>query len=162
VNSLRPVIGIDPGISRVGYGVIGHRSNSTVTVYCKGVISTDPSEPMPERLNVIYTGLREIMREFSPCSSGVEKIFFAHNHQSILKLAQARGVVLLACARQGIPVLEYSPQEVKKAVVGNGKATKEQVQYMVRLLLNLKSIPKPHDMADSLAIAICHLHSYRQ
>jgi len=159
LESLRPVIGIDPGISRVGYGVIGFRRDSTIEVYDKGVIKTDSKDSLAVRLDFIYSGLEEVIKKHSPQSSAIEKIFFAHNHQAILKLAQARGVAVLACARNCMPLCEYSPQEIKKAVVGNGKATKEQVQYMVRLLLNLKSIPKPADMADALAIAICHIHS---
>ncbi len=148
------VLGVDPGTLKTGYGVVRMEGNKLSHV-AHGVISTRSSEELPLRLKTIYKGLREVIAEFGPAEAGVESIFHARNAQSALKLGHARGVILLALEEEHLPIGEYSPMQVKSAVVGYGRATKEQVQDMVQRLLKL---PKkaPEDASDALAVAICH------
>jgi len=152
--------GIDPGTARMGYGVVDEVAGS-LRVVDFGVISTTPAQSLPERLQVLHTRLTDLMVRYEPSAAAVETLFFNRNVQTALAVGHARGVALLAAAQAGLPVYEYSPLQVKDAVVGYGRASKEQVQAMIRALLNLESVPKPDDAADALAIAICHLHSAR-
>ncbi|NMA15448.1 MAG: crossover junction endodeoxyribonuclease RuvC, partial [Clostridia bacterium] len=121
---------------------------------------TEAELPFPERIKIIYDGLTEIINKHDPSDLAIEELFFNKNTRTALTVGQARGVLLLAAAHHGLPVGEYTPLQVKQAVVGNGRAEKQQVQYMVKVLLNMSSIPQPDDAADALAIAICHAHWY--
>jgi len=126
-----------------------------------GLVTTSTGTSLPERLQEIYQALRDLMAEIAPEALAAEELFFSRNARTALAVGQARGVVLLAAAHAGVPVFEYTPLQVKQAVAGYGKAPKEQVQEMVRVLLGLPETPKPDDVADALAVAICHLHSAR-
>lgn len=152
------VLGIDPGTAITGYGLVqGGDAELALVEY--GVITTDQEKPLPERLREIYERLSALIRERRPAAAAVEKLFFAKNVRTALSVGQARGVALLAMANAGLPVHEYTPLEVKQAVAGYGRASKEQVQQMVKMLLGLPSVPQPDDAADAIAVAICHIHS---
>lgn len=153
------VIGIDPGTATTGYGILREEIDGQLAVIDYGVIQTAADLPMPERLLELYRQLNEIILLHRPESGAVEKLFFQRNVRTAISVGQGRGVVLLALASQGITVGEYTPLEVKQAVAGYGMADKRQVQEMVRILLDLETIPKPDDAADALAIAICHIHT---
>jgi crossover junction endodeoxyribonuclease RuvC len=155
------VIGIDPGTATTGYGLVREERDGTLTAIAYGVVTTPASEDMPKRLVQLYEELMQIIALHRPESGAVEKLFFQKNVKTAITVAQGRGVALLALAQTGIVVGEYTPLEVKQSVVGYGNADKGQVQQMVRVLLNLESIPKPDDAADALAIAICHLHNVK-
>ena len=156
------VIGIDPGTATTGYGVIKEDDNGNFEVLDYGVVSTRPDLPLEKRLKIIFDTISSLIILHKPAIAAVEKLFFKQNVTNAISVGQARGVVLLAFANNGIPVSEYSPAEVKSAVSGYGGAEKSQVQAMVKAILNLDEIPKPDDAADALAIAICHLNSYRR
>ena len=152
------IFGIDPGSERTGYGCIERAGGRHRLVIC-GSLSAPPRATFPDRLKSIHAGLRALLLEYRPDCLAVEDIFHARNVRSALKLGHARGVVLLAAAEAGVPVAEYAPAVIKRAVVGYGRAEKAQVQQMVKLLLGLDAVPSPHDVADALAVAICHLHN---
>jgi crossover junction endodeoxyribonuclease RuvC len=154
------VIGIDPGTATTGYGLVQERPDGSLEVVDFGAILTPAHTPLAERLLELHHQLNDILLLHRPESGAVEKLFFQKNVRTALNVGQARGVVLLALAEAGLPVAEYTPLEVKQAVVGYGGADKNQVQQMVRALLALEDIPRPDDAADALAIAICHLHSH--
>lgn len=151
------IMGVDPGTLITGYGVI-KKNGVTLQVLDVGVIKIRPSDRMPLRLKRIYSSLCAIIERFNPDEFAIETAFYSKNAQSALKIGQARGVSILAGVNFEIPVTEYSPREVKKAVVGNGAASKEQVQYMITNLLKLKSAPPYFDATDALAVAVCHSH----
>jgi len=153
------MLGIDPGSLVTGYGVVEGDANRLVYV-ASGGIRTRPSDSLSDRLKVIYDGLNEVIARYVPEGAGVENIFHSHNVQSALKLGHARGVALLAVVNAKLPVAEYLPMEVRKAVVGTGHADKEQVQKMVQLLLQ-HTCDRGYDASDALAVAICHFYSYR-
>ena len=152
------ILGVDPGSQVTGYGLIQVEGNHICCIEYGGVLGTikGQSNLFPDRLRRIYTELREVLKRHTPAVMAVEDIFFSVNAKSVLKLGQTRGVVLLAAGQFEIPLVEYTPLEVKKAVVGYGRASKQQIQMMVRTLLNLREEPRPHDAADALAIALCH------
>ncbi|MCX6550944.1 MAG: crossover junction endodeoxyribonuclease RuvC [Acidobacteria bacterium] len=152
------VFGVDPGSDRTGYGCIDTDGSRHRLVAC-GAISTSPRATFPEKLLTIHETLGRLLAEHRPDCVAVENIFYAANVRGALKLGHARGVALLAAVEQGYPVFEYAPAEIKRAVVGYGRAEKRQVGEMVRLLLGLDAIPEPNDAADALAVAICHVHS---
>jgi crossover junction endodeoxyribonuclease RuvC len=152
------IFGIDPGSERTGYGCIDTDGSRHRLVAC-GAISAGPGADFLARLLAIHEGLRALLDEHHPDCVAIEDVFHARNVRSALKLGHARGVALLAATQAGMPVTAYSPAEVKRAVVGYGRAEKHQVQQMVCLLLGLTSAPTPYDASDALAIAICHLHS---
>jgi len=155
------ILGIDPGTASVGYGVIEEQDGQVVMVDC-GVIKTAPSDgTTAERLQIIFVELNKLLDIFQPDSAAVEELFFGRNITTAIKVGQARGVLLLALANASIPVAEYSPPKIKEAVSGYGKASKQQVQYMVKNLLNLEEIPRPDDAADGLAVALTHYQWYR-
>ena len=154
-------IGIDPGTAITGYGVVREEQDGSLQVVDYGVIQTSADDAMPDRLVQLYQQLKEIINLHSPQSAAVEKLFFARNVRTALSVGQARGIALLALAESGVSIAEYSPNEIKQAVVGYGGADKHQVQKMVQALLELENIPHPDDAADALAVAICHLHSAR-
>ena len=152
------IFGIDPGSERTGYGcieVIGSRHH--LVIY--GSIAAPAHSTFPEKLKHIHSGLVALLARHRPDCVAVETIFYARNVRSALKLGHARGVALLAASEAGLTVVEYAPAEIKRAVVGYGRAEKHQVQQMVKLLLGLDAPPSPHDAADALAVAICHVHS---
>lgn len=153
------VIGIDPGTATTGYGIVEQDGNGQLTSLDAGVILTSKDEPLELRLKEIFEQVNKLILLHQPESAAVEKLFFNNNVTNAMSVGQARGVVLLALARNNVPVYEYSPNEVKSAISGYGSADKVQVQQMVKAVLGLDSIPKPDDAADALAIAICHIHS---
>lgn len=155
------VVGIDPGLATTGYGVIRELAQGDLEVVDYGVILTPVDEPMGQRLLRLYKQLKELIILHQPESGAVEKLFFQRNVRSAMAVGQARGVVMLTLAETGLPVMEYNPMEVKQAISGYGRASKEQMQRMVSTLLRLQDIPRPDDAADALAIAICHIHSRR-
>ena len=150
------ILGIDPGSINTGYGIIDMDGNHASMVE-HGIIRVK-GEELGARLDCIYTGLEQIIREYLPQETAVEKVFMQRNADSALKLGQARGAAITACARQQLPVFEYSATQVKQATVGKGHAAKKQVQHMIKVLLCLRDTPPP-DAADALAIALCHGHS---
>jgi crossover junction endodeoxyribonuclease RuvC len=154
------IFGIDPGSDRTGYGCI-ETDGSRHRVVLSGAISSPSATAFPEKLLRIHTRLAALIIECRPDCVAIESIFFAANARSALKLGHARGVAVLAAVEAGVPVVEYSPAEIKRAVVGYGRAEKHQVQQMVKLVLGLARAPSPHDVADALAVAICHVHSTR-
>lgn len=151
------MLGIDPGSETTGWGVIETEGRKLKLVEF-GVVRASTRETFPARLLKISEGVEEIIARFRPDSCSVEEAFYAVNVKTALKLGQVRGVVLVAAERARVEVNEYSPRLVKQTVVGYGNAEKHQVQEMVRLLLGLQSVPEPHDAADALANAICHVH----
>lgn len=150
------VLGIDPGTANTGYGVVRGGGAFPTLVEC-GVIRTRARDPLPARLLEIYEGVRELIERHSPDALSVEDVFYARNVRTTVVLGHARGVILLAAAQHGLVVNEYAPAEIKKAVVGTGGATKEQVQFMLTRLLRLKSVPQPSDAADGVAAALACL-----
>jgi crossover junction endodeoxyribonuclease RuvC len=154
------IFGIDPGSERTGYGCVETDGSRHRIVTC-GAITSPRSASFPDRLLAIHTGLSALLTDCRPDCVAIENLFFATNVRSALKLGHARGVAMLAAVEAGVPVVEYTPAEIKRAVVGYGRAEKPQVQQMVKILLGLASVPSPHDAADALAVAICHVHSQR-
>jgi len=152
------ILGVDPGFAITGYGIVEYAGNK-FRVLDVGVISTEAGLALSGRLLAISEGLDDLIGRYKPDAMAVEELFFNTNVKTAIKVGHGRGVALLAAAKAGINVYEYTPLQVKQAVVGYGRAKKEQVQQMVKLLLHLEKIPKPDDAADALAIAICHAHS---
>lgn len=152
------VLGIDPGYAIVGYGLVRSEQNK-ISPLQYGVIRTPADKPIEDRLLEIYNDITGLIRAFSPDQVAIEKLFFNTNETTAINVSQARGVIVLACAKAGVPVFEYTPLQVKMSVVGYGRAEKKQVMEMTRMLLNLEKVPKPDDAADALAIAVCHAHT---
>lgn len=152
-------LGIDPGTAIVGYGLVQENPDGSLRAIAYGVIRTDSKDPMPKRLAVIYTQLQQLISTYNPDRAAVEELFFAKNVTTAMTVSQGRGVILLALEQAKIPIQEIKPNVVKQSVSGYGGADKHQMQEMVRLLLNLESIPKPDDAADALAIAITNLYT---
>lgn len=150
------VLGIDPGLSRCGYGCVTARG-ATPTAVAAGVLTTEPERPLAERLAVLRRDLQCLVQELQPQVVVVERVFFQTNARTAMSVGQASGVALLTAAEAGCDVVEYSSNEVKLAVAGHGGATKEQVQAMVARVLGLPAVPRPADAADALALAICHV-----
>ena len=154
------VLGIDPGTAITGYGLVSERDTQAIAV-AQGAILTPANEPLPDRLVTIHRELTRIIEQYRPDSAAVEQLFFNKNVRTALSVGHARGVTLLALAQANVPIYEYTPLEVKLAVTGNGRADKHQIQQMITLLLGLDAVPKPDDVADALAVAVCHIHSVR-
>ncbi len=152
------ILGIDPGIATVGFGVLDFSNNRYRLVRC-GVITTPAHTPLSDRLNMIYEDLCILFDEFKPDVAAVEELFFNTNITTGISVAHGRGVILLACYRAGVKIYEYTPLQVKQAVVGYGRAEKKQVMDMVKRLCGLSSTPKPDDAADAVALALCHARS---
>jgi len=152
------VFGIDPGSERTGYGCVETDGSRHRLVTC-GAISSPALASFPDRLHRIHRELTRILAECRPECVAIENLFHSVNVRSALKLGHARGVAMLAAVEAGVPVFEYTPAEIKRAVVGYGRAEKPQVQHMIKLLLGLADVPSPHDAADALAVAICHVHA---
>ena len=155
------VIGIDPGTATTGYGLVRLMPDGELVSVSYGIISTSKDDTPSARLEKIFNELNKLIKKHKPETAAVEKLFFARNVTTGIAVGQARGVVLLALQKAGVETFEYSPNEVKQAVVGYGFAEKRQMQEMVRTLLQLDKIPKPDDAADALAIAITHLNTKR-
>ena len=153
------IIGIDPGYAIVGYGVIDYIGNKFKIVEY-GAITTESNQNMNERFKSIHDDLNTIIERTKPEFLAIEELFFNSNQKTAINVAQARGVLLLSALNHGISVHEYTPLQVKQAVVGYGRAEKKQVQLLVKSILGLEKVPKPDDTADALAIAVCHAHSY--
>lgn len=152
------VFGIDPGSERTGYGCVETDGRRHYLVVC-GAIAPPARAPFPERLRAIHAELGRLLRESRPDVVAIENVFHAVNVRSALRLGHARGVAMLAAVEAGVTLVEYAPAEIKRAVVGYGRAEKRQVQHMIALLLGLDAVPEPHDAADALAVAICHVHA---
>ncbi|MBO4339232.1 MAG: crossover junction endodeoxyribonuclease RuvC [Clostridiales bacterium] len=152
------ILGIDPGYAIVGYGIINYEKNR-FSVIDYGAVTTEAKTPFNKRLAIIYNSLNELIIKYKPEAMAIEKLFYNTNAKTVIDVAQARGVIMLAAENNGIQAFEYTPLQVKQSVVGYGRAEKKQVQEMTRVILNLEKIPKPDDTADALAMAICHAHS---
>ena len=152
------IIGIDPGTARLGFGIIDAGDGYAAVDY--GTIETSAKVAMAQRLLELYEALTHLITTHSPESMAIEQLFFSRNVTTAIAVGQARGVALLAAAQAGIPVTEYTPAEVKQAISGYGNADKQQVQFMVQLLLELDTVPYPDDAADALAVALCHGQSH--
>ncbi len=154
------VLGIDPGLANTGWGVIEARGTEC-RARAYGCIHTEKQEDISHRLQHIFDGIDQVIRRYHPTEVAIEEIFFSANSKSAVKTAEARGAALVACANCGLETGEYTPMQIKQAVVGTGAADKGQVQYMVKTLLCLKEEPRPDHCADALAAAICHVHLVR-
>lgn len=154
-------LGIDPGFARCGYGVIGKERNNPFA-HTWGCIQTTPKTGDASfRLLTIFDSVEELIHLYRPCCLACEKLFFSRNTSTAMQVSEAKGVILLAAARNEIPVFEYTPNQVKLAVTGSGKADKKQIQMMITRLLRLSDIPTPDDAADGLALALCHMNWMR-
>ena len=151
------ILGIDPGTASTGYGILTINRNIRVTE-C-GCIHTSADIEMPERLKIIYQRVSDLIEQYHPDEVAVEQIYFSKNSKTALSISQARGVIMLSASLAGKKVFDYTPLEIKRAVVGYGRAEKQQVQYMLKDLLHLAKIPSPDDAADALAVALCHYYS---
>ncbi len=154
------ILGIDPGIAIVGYGVVDKEGNRYKTV-AYDAVTTKAHTPLEDRLEKVYNGVCEIIKEYKPDAMSIEELFFNNNAKTALTVGQARGVIILAAVQNHIPVYEYTPLQVKQALTGYGRASKTQIQQMMKSMLGLTEIPKPDDVADALAIAVCHGNSMR-
>ena len=152
------VLGIDPGYAIVGWGVVEYIGNRFAPIGY-GAVITEKDTPFEQRLVEIYEGVLDICKRYQPEALSIEKLYYQHNQTTVIGVAEARGVILLAAAQAGLPIYEYTPMQVKQAVTGYGKAVKKQVQEMTRILLHLPAIPKPDDTADALAMAITFCHT---
>ena len=152
------ILGVDPGFAIVGVGVIDYEGNR-FSVVDYGAITTNAGEAMPDRLKKVYDELIEVIDRVKPDAMAIEELFFNSNQKTAINVAQARGVLVLAAKNRGVPIYEYTPLQVKQAVVGYGRAEKNQIQQMVKTILKLERVPKPDDTADALALCVCHAHS---
>ncbi len=152
------ILGIDPGYALMGYGII-EKNGNRFSACDYGSISTQAGDSMPRRLKLLYSSLMDIIAEWQPEEAAVEELFYNTNAKTVINVGQARGVAVLACVNSGIEIAEYTPLQIKQALVGYGRAEKTQVQQMVKALLGLEKVPKPDDTADALAVAICHGNS---
>jgi len=151
-------MGVDPGIAILGYGLLRMEGNK-FNVIDSGAITTEHTMSMPDRLSCIYNGLNLLLNKYKPDAYAIEELFFNKNIKTALTVGHARGVAILAASNHNIPIFEYTPLQVKQAIVGYGRAEKKQMQQMVKMLLGLNDVPKPDDVADALAVAICHGNS---
>ena len=150
------IIGVDPGAGTTGYGVVARKGGGAVSLVECGVIRTDPAHPLAARLREIFEGIGEVLVRHPPSAVAVEGVFYGRNVRSTVVLGHARAAVLLAASVRDLPVSEYSPAEVKNAIAGTGRATKDQIQYMLQQMLRLREPPRPSDAADAVAVALCH------
>ena len=153
------ILGVDPGLAIVGWGVLSYDKNQFTPV-AFGSVTTPAHTPTEERLEIIFHDLNQIIEQYKPECMSIEELFFTNNVTTGIRVAEARGIVLLSAKMHDVPIYEYTPGQVKQAVVGYGKAEKHQVIEMVTRILKLKNPPKPDDTADALALAICHGHSF--
>ncbi|MBR7100012.1 MAG: crossover junction endodeoxyribonuclease RuvC [Clostridia bacterium] len=155
------ILGIDPGIATMGYGVVEKLQNGNTVALDYGVVVTPKDESLPVRLAMLEEGLSRILNKYSPQEVAVEELFFTKNITTGIAVAQARGVILLTCTKQCGRLFEYTPMQIKQALTGYGRADKQQMQHVVASILRLKNLPKPDDAADALAVALCHAHTAR-
>jgi crossover junction endodeoxyribonuclease RuvC len=155
------ILGIDPGIACTGYAVLESGEDGKIALIELGVVKTKPDSPIAERLKTIFEGVSEVIASLDPEYMAIEEVFVGKNVQSALKLGQARGAAIVAGAKAGLEVSEYSPREVKQNITGNGNASKEQVQFMVTSILKLDKAPKPNDATDAVAIAISFIQKFK-
>jgi crossover junction endodeoxyribonuclease RuvC len=158
-NDPQIILGIDPGTRITGYGIIKMGNNSSFEPIDFGCIRPPVNLTLPARYLILFNSLESLLEKYLPNAVAVETQFFYKNVKSIMKLGMVRGIVLLAAAKHQIPIYEYAPKKAKLAVVGNGSASKEQVQKMIQLLLKLPSLPEPEDAADALSLAVCHANT---
>ncbi len=151
------IIGIDPGLATVGFGIIRKEKNSIIPM-SYGCIRTSAKKQNSERLLEIYNELNILFEKYSPSEVAVEKLFFTNNITSAMGVSEARGIIFLAAQQKNIPVTEYTPNQIKQAITGSGRADKKQMQEMIKRLLNLDEVPRPDDAADGLSIALCHIN----
>ncbi len=151
------IMGIDPGFAIVGYGIVDYK-NTKFDLLTYGAVTTEAKEDFSDRLLKVYDGINSLIQKYRPDAIAIERLYFTTNQKTAIDVAQARGVILLAARQNLIRVEEYTPLQVKQAVVGYGKAEKKQVMEMTRIMLGLKEYPKPDDAADALALAICRAH----
>lgn len=154
------ILGIDPGIAIVGYGVVQYTGNKFKTIDY-GAITTKAHTKIDFRLNDVYDGVCELIHKYKPDAVSIEELFFNTNVKTAITVAHARGVIVLAAAKCGVETFEYTPLQIKQALTGYGRADKFQMQNMIKIMLKLNAVPKPDDVADALAIAICHAHSQK-
>ena len=154
------ILGIDPGYAITGYAVLTYEGNKFKLI-TSGAVETSKDVIFPKRLQAIFDKISDIIDEYNPDFMSVEELFFNQNITTAIAVAQGRGTALLAAAKKDLPVFEYTPLQVKQAVVGYGRADKKQVQSMLKAILNLKELPKLDDITDAMAVAICHAHSYK-
>lgn len=152
------ILGIDPGTQVAGYGLI-ETKGSKIVVIEYGSLKTDKKQSFPQRLKFIHSRIMDIILKYQPDQMAIEEVFYGKNIKSAIKIGEGRGIVFLCAALANIPIAEYAATVIKKAVVGNGSAHKNQVQEMVKIILELPKIPEPEDASDALAIAICHSHN---
>ena len=152
------ILGVDPGYAILGWGIIEYRS-SIHRLVAYGTVETDKDMPMPLRLKEIYTGLTALIEKYRPDTCAIEELFFNSNQKTAIKVGEARGAAIVACAEAGLEVFEYTPLQIKQALTGYGRADKSQMQEMVRQILGLERAPRPDDAADAVAAAICHANS---
>ena len=157
METIQRVIGVDPGLSITGFGILDYKG-ANIQVVAYGTIKPPAGEALPNRLEYLNSHMTELLEKFEPQVMAIEDTFFSKNVKSALLLGQARGVLLLAAASKGIPSVEYAPRKVKQSVVGNGAADKKQVQYMVQQILKMDEPLKPLDISDALAIGLCHIN----
>lgn len=155
------ILGIDPGIATMGYGVLEKRKDGSAAALDYGVVVTPKDESLPVRLAMLEEGVVRILDKFSPEEVAVEELFFTKNITTGIAVAQARGVILLTCVKRCGRLFEYTPMQIKQALTGYGKAEKRQIQLVTANLLHLKGIPRPDDAADALAVALCHSFTSR-
>ena len=153
------ILGIDPGTATTGFGIINQNKNQPELVDF-GVIATDKSLSDAERLEILADDINELIKKYKPAAVGIEKLFFTTNQKTVMTVSQARGAIMLTCQKLKLQILEFTPLQVKSFICGYGKAEKKQVQFVVQKTFKLKSVPKPDDAADALAIAICTAHHY--
>lgn len=153
------IMGVDPGTAITGYGLIKYAGNRFEMVDC-GCIRTSAEEPLAGRLRIIYLGLQDLIRQYRPEQFAIEQLFINKNTRTALAVGHARGVAMLAASVAGLAVFEYTPLQVKQAVTGRGRAEKNQVQFMVKAILALPATPSPDDIADALALSICHANTF--
>ncbi|MEZ0536288.1 crossover junction endodeoxyribonuclease RuvC [Caldicellulosiruptoraceae bacterium PP1] len=152
------VIGIDPGIALTGYAIVDYKNGQyRVIEYDK--IETLPNMRKSQRLFAIHNRLSDIISKYNPDVAAIEELFFNKNAKTVITVGESRGVIILSFVEKGIPIYEYTPLQVKQSITGYGRATKVQIQNVVKMLLNLKEVPKPDDVADALAVSICHLNN---
>ena len=155
---MKRILGIDPGFATIGFGLVAAEQGS-VQMLRYGAITTPAGMAFPQRLQLIYHDAKELLTLLQPDAVAIEELFFNTNITTGIQVAHGRGILLLACQEYGVPIFEYTPSQVKQAVVGYGKAEKRQVMDMTRRLLHLKEVPRPDDAADGLALALCHARS---
>lgn len=155
------ILGLDPGLATMGYGVIEKQENDNIAVLDYGVVLTPKDESLPVRLAMLEEGINNLLNKFKPDEIAVEELFFSKNVTTGIPVAHARGVMLLTCIKYCGRLYEYTPNQIKQSLTGYGRADKMQMQHVVTALLRLKKIPRPDDAADALAVALCHAHTSR-